>query len=189
MEQHIESLNNLPERITQLAVESIVIPAASKMTASIIRRNVNEGKNTDGTKRNGYSTKPKYATQQQFVVKGAFKPQGKGGNKTKKNGQPNKSMYLPGGYNQQREIQGRRTDVKNYEYSGDLINDFGFEGQPEQNRAVIGFRSELQSVKRKALEKKNGLAFPPSPDEITDYKTEVKEESEKLTIKLMTTVS
>ena len=42
MEQHIESLNNLPERITQLAVESIVIPAASKMALALVQRAVAE---------------------------------------------------------------------------------------------------------------------------------------------------
>lgn len=187
MQQHIEMLQNLPSKASQLAIEAIVLPAANKLIARELQRIVNEGKNSDGSKRSGYSTKPIYASQKQFVAKGAFKPQGKVG-KTKKNGQPNKSMYLPGGYDQFRSIQGRRTDIKNYELSGDLVKDFDLQSQPEQGRVLIGFRSEKQSLKRKGLEKRNGAAFPPSQEEIQEYKDEVTQESRELQIKIMTNV-
>lgn len=186
MQEHIDMIRNMGEKVGQLSVESVVVPAANKMVATIINRNVNEGRNTDGSKRTPYSTTPMYATPQQFIQKGAVKPRGKNGNTTKKNGQPNKSMYLPEGYKQLRSIQGRRVDVKNYEYTGDLMNDFNLEAQPNQNRVLIGFRSEAQSRKRKSLEAKNGRAFPPSTTEINEYKDEVIEQTKELNIKLIT---
>lgn len=185
IEEHIETIRNMQQKVGQLAVEDVVVPAANKMVASIIQRNANEGRNTDGSKRQGYSNTPMYASQQQFVAKGSFSAQGKTGNKTKKNGQPNQSMYLPGGYEQLREIQGRRTDIKNYEYTGDLLNDFNLESQPNQNKVLIGFRSEAQSKKRLALETKFGKAFPPSQAEVQEYKDEVVEGTKELNIKLM----
>lgn len=187
MQEHIDILNSLPDRVSQLAVESIVVPRANFMVASILQRNTNEGRNTDGSTRSGYSTKPMYATQQQFVVKGAFKPQGKSG-KTKKNGQSNKSMYLPGGYSQLREIQGRRTDIKNYEYFGNLVKSFNLQSLPQQKMVIIGFDSELEAKKRQALEKRDGKAFYPSSDEIKDYADGVTEDSKQLQINLITGV-
>lgn len=170
-QEHIAQLKELPSKVERLAIERIIVPAGNRMLASIINRNANEGKNTDGSKRTGYSTKPAYVGRNKFVVKSAFKPVGKTGKKTK-------TMYVGGGYFQLRQIQGRRTDIKNYEYSGDTIK--AFQLKTELNGAVIGFVTQKASDIRKGNDKRNGEAWKPSMKEIEDYKKEVTEQSKEL---------
>lgn len=223
MQEHIDMIARMKETLPQLAIEKIVVPEASKMTASIIRRVTHEGRRTDGSKLPAYSKEPMYVTQKQFVSKGGFVPQGKDGfkgerivsekkykvvKKKLKDGRIQerlvsqnrykvvkdkpKSMYLPEGYHQFRAVQGRRTDIMNWELTGDLINDFGMESQPNQKRVLIGFRSELQALKRQGLEdgtdKKKGFGkvFPPSKDEIQEYKEGVTAQTEDLHIQIIT---
>lgn len=184
--EHIQHLKSLGENTEQRAAEFIIIPAAGVLTANIINRNAQRGENTDGTKRDGYSTKPMYANKEKFITK-VFTPQGKNNSSpTFKNGKQRKSMYLDRGYKQLRDIQGRRTDIKNYEYTGDTLNAFGF-GQNDKGVA-IGFRNEKAAKIRKALEKKNGRAFYPSQNEIDEYSKEVAEQTKKLQINILTGV-
>lgn len=177
LEQYITILNDLPAKVENAAIEAVILPAANVMLASIINRNVNEGLNSDGSKRGGYSTKPMYASRSQFITK-AFTPQGKGGKRVKDNGQPYKTEYLARGYQELRQKQGREIAFKNYEYTGDMFLAFGL--APAENAVNIGFRTEKASIIRKSLEKKNGVAFKPSQGEINAYKTEVTEHLGKL---------
>lgn len=179
----IERINGMAAKSMEAAEESIIIPAASAMTANIINRNANRGENSDGSKRDGYSTKPIYANRDKFVRKSSFVPQGKTGRGNFKNGNERKSMELPGGYKQLREIQGRRTDIKNYDYTGDTLNAFGF---GKNNLGIaIGFRNERAAIIRKALEEKNGAAFPPSEQEKQEYIQEVTKNTKELQIQII----
>lgn len=173
LQEYSNALKNLPQKIEQQAIEAAILPNANVMLASIINRNVNEGLNTDGTKRGGYSTKPMYASKSQFITK-SFTPQGKGGKRIKDNGQPYKTMFLPRGYEQLRQIQGREIAFKNYEYTGDTMLAFGL--APAENAVNIGFRTQKASIIRKSLEKRFGVAFKPSQREIDEYKKGVTED-------------
>lgn len=163
--QYIDVLNALPEQVALQAAEAVIVPAAGVMVAAIINRNVNEGLNTDGSKRKPYSTRPMYAGASKFVRKSSFAGEGKNG------GKPRKTKYLANGYKQLREIQGLRTDVKNYEYTGDTLLAFGLEAR--QNEVVIGFRNQRAATIRRALEKREGVAFAPSASEVQAYSEEV----------------
>lgn len=180
---HIESIKKLATQTSEQAAEFIIIPAASGMTANIINRNTQRGENTDGSKRGDYSTKPMYANKKQFVKQG-FRPQGKNSAGDFNNGNKRQSMYLPNGYKQLRDIQGRRTDIKNYDYSGDLFSSFGF--AKNDKGVAIGFRTEQASKVRKGLEERFGRAFPPSEPEKNDYIKEVTEKTRELQVQIIT---
>jgi hypothetical protein len=77
-----------------------------------------EGKNSDGQNIGTYSTKPEYFSKSKFIRKAAFKPIGKTGKKTKS------TMFLVGGYNQFRDIQGRETSNVNLKFSGSMESAF-----------------------------------------------------------------
>jgi hypothetical protein len=92
------------------------------------------GKNTNGDNIGTYSTKPAYFSESEFIRKDKFKPQGKDGFKgqrityDKKKGTAKiskkvkpKSMFLQGGYNQFRDIQGRETPNVNLKFSGSML--------------------------------------------------------------------
>lgn len=176
-DQYISNLNELPDRMMHQVALDIIIPAGLAMVGNILNRNIREGKNTDGTPRTGYSTRPMYASRKQFIKGGAFKPIGKNG------GKPRKTMYLPEGYKQLRDIQGRDTSKKNYEYRGDTLNAFGLE--QVEDGAVIGFRTEKAAIIRKSLENRFGTAFSPSSEEIQAYMEEVIKATEKLQVKIL----
>lgn len=183
LEQYSELIAKLPEKVKELVGERIVLPAANQMLGSIINRNIRDGKNSDGTVRPNYSTTPGYYSRSQFIQGGAFKPQGKSGNTVKKNGAPNKSMYLPSGYKQLREIQGRDTKVKNYEYTGDTIQAFG--NAASENAVLMGFRTERASKIRKGLEAKNGPAFKPTEEEKAAYIKSVQQSTKETQLKII----
>lgn len=173
--QYIDVLEALPQRVSEQMADAVIVPAAGVMVAAIVNRNANEGLNTDGTKRKPYSTKPTYAGASKFVRKSGFVGEGKNG------GKPRKTKYLAEGYKQLREIQGLRTDIKNYEYSGDTLLAFGLEAR--QNEVVIGFRTDRTSKIRRGLEQREGRAFPPSSNELREYEESVRQELTNVTIK------
>lgn len=170
MQEHLKQIQRLAAVAEQEAVESVIVPAANELLANIINRNINEGKNTDGTTRKDYSTRPMYASEQQFIQKATIKPRGKTGETVFKNGKPHKAQYLPQGYKQLRDIQGRRTDIKNYEYTGDLFQSYvlGREGQS----IVIGLDKQSQVLKKQGLEK-NGLFLQPTKVEREEYISQI----------------
>lgn len=182
LQEHINNIKRVVETKTQAAIGSVIIPAGSEMVGNIINRNANRGENTDGSKRSGYSTKPIYAGKKQFI-KAGFSPKGKGGEKMFENGKMHETMYLPKGYQQLRQIQGRRTDIKNYDYSGDTLLAFGLEAT--NDGANIGFRTKKASDIRRGLEQRNGAAFPPSEGEKEQYKKQVVERLTELQVKAL----
>lgn len=179
IQEHINNIKRLVESKTQAAIGSVIIPAGSEMVGNIINRNANRGENTDGSKRTGYSTKPIYAGRKQFVKSG-FSPKGKFGDVRFENGKQHETMYLSGGYKELRQIQGRRTDIKNYDYSGETLLAFGLEAT--NDGANIGFRTKRASEIRRGLEAKNGAAFPPSEGEKEQYKKQVVERLTELQV-------
>lgn len=167
MQEYINKLRELAVATTAQATLAIRVPAANRMRANVINRISNDGKATDGSKIGSYSTKPAYFSKAQFVRKGSFKPQGKVRKGTK-------TMYIPTGYHGLRQIQGRRTDMKNLQYSGDMLLDFRQETQGSD--ILIGFIKKKESDKRKGNEKRAGKKIlTPSQQEINEYNKECAE--------------
>lgn len=167
---------------------------ANKLYADIRKRVFTGGKNSNDQAIGQYSTTPFYANRAMFVKPSAFVPQGKRGfvgdvlvpkssfkkgtkpqkNRvykeyvmTKKDGTLRKTMYLPQGYKQLREIQALRTDTIDLQYRKDLIKSFqiGREGQAY----LIGFTEIRESQKRLQLENRFGPIFYATDKEKKTY--------------------
>jgi hypothetical protein len=97
----------------------------------------------------------------------------------KSNYQDRKSMYLPEGYKQLRDIQGLRTDIVNITYRGDLMSDYviGKDGLAY----LMGLTKEAEVSKLRGLEKKYGLLLQGTAEEIANYSTQVNASLERLT--------
>ncbi len=167
------------------AAESIIVPAAGFLLASIKNRIMIEGKNSAGASIGVYSTKEMYATPEQFIKKqkGIFQPQGKTGKGPFKNGNIRRSMFLPQGYKQLRAIQGRPVDVMNYNYTGDTM--LAYEMEPKADRVLLGLTNERAKRIRQGLEAKRGKAFYATADEMAEYDKEVREQSALMTTKIL----
>ena len=171
IKQYITRVSALAQAASKETTLAIRVPAANKMRATIINRIANEGRATDGSKIGAYSRKPGYYTQKQFVRRGAFQAVGKSGKATFADGRPHRSMYLQGGYGQLRDIQGRRTDVMNLQYSGDMLLDF--QQQATDTAILIGFTKKKESDKRKGNEQRAGKKiFQASQTELAAYHKE-----------------
>lgn len=115
--------------------EQIVYPVATATLDMFRQRLFGKGINGDGSKTGSYSTEPMYASKEQFKNTSGFKPRGKNakatasgklkkGEKKKADGSQRKTMYLPGGYKELRQVQGYETAFVNLQYSGDLFTDY-----------------------------------------------------------------
>jgi len=175
LEEHNNQLREMATRTGERLTERVVLVAATKMLATLQNRIFRDGKASDGSSIGVYSTRPYYASKSQFVKKSAFKPLGATGKKKFRSGAPHKSMYLKRGYDEFRDIQGRSTNEVNLQMRGDLKNSYVL--QAKDNAVLMGINSELQSKKRKGLEKhfKNAenTIFPATNEEKTIYSEEV----------------
>lgn len=82
---------------------------ATSMLAMVTKRIHEEGIATDGSKIGNYSTKPIYVNPDNAAGK-RFQPAGKNSKEPKfKNGQPRKTRYFAGGYNDFKTTIGRNT--------------------------------------------------------------------------------
>lgn len=164
-QEHLAKMKELLERSKRNVVKQAMVPAGNEMLAEIKNRIQVDGKKTDGGQIGQYSTRPGYFSRDQFVKKGSFKPVGKTGNKTKS------TMFLPAGYKQFRDIQGRPTDKINETLSGDTM--LAYQQQAKENEALQGFTTTKASNIRKGQEKKRGKIFYPSSQELNSYKENV----------------
>lgn len=178
-EEYTERIFTMSEEYAQRAIDSIYIPAANGLLATIKNRIVNEGENSAGGKIGSYSTKPAYFTQEQFVKKSVFTPQGKTGEKVFKNGKGHKSEFFPSGYKGLRDKQGRRTDIMNESYSGGTL--LAYQMQARDVEILLGMTNKNASDIRRGQEKKRGKIFYAQQKEIDAYNKEIFEETEKLT--------
>lgn len=114
-------LEEIRENLIKGAQERVILAAATAMKAEMQDRIFNRGEDIHGSAIGDYSTKASYFTKDKFVRKAAFKPQGKNGLRgVKEKKAIPKSMYLKEGYKEFRDIQGRKTDTKNYKLAGSL---------------------------------------------------------------------
>lgn len=180
--EYSRRLKALADAARQKAAQAIIIPAANKLLANKRNTIQVDGEKTDGTLIGHYSTKPMYASKEEFVKKSSFKPQGKAG-KPKKGAKVPKSMYLPQGYKQLRDIQGRPTDKINETYTGDTIAAFQLEAT--NTGAVIGFVNERASRIRKGQEARFGKIFYAQKEELEIYNNDVTEAAKTFTLKFL----
>jgi hypothetical protein len=175
-------LKELAAAAKQKAAQTIIIPAANKLLANKRNTIQVEGEKTDGSQIGQYSTKPMYAIKEQFVKMSSFKPQGKAG-KPKKGAKVPKSMYLPQGYKELRQVQGRPTDKINETYSGDTMAAYQLEATP--NGAKIGFINERASKIRNGQEARFGKIFYAQKEELELYNKDVTEAAKEFTLKFL----
>jgi hypothetical protein len=153
-----QTINNLRGQ----ALNDILIQTGKEIEGLQKRRIFNNGDAADGSKigeaTNGYSTtSPKFATEDSFVVKGAFRPQARKravnkGSSPGGAGTTRTSIDLDRGYRELRELQGRQTAYVDLSYSGSLQASLqlGTVG----DAVVLGFSNGEESAKGAAMERK-----------------------------------
>lgn len=144
-----DKLQEIADRLDAQAVDVAVVQSMTELLGDFKQRVFVDGLDSEGNKLGTYSEKPNYYTKDQFVRKSAFKAQGKDSDENSKTGvirtttavynintQKKKSiavkktsgggmtertsMYLPQGYKEFRQIQGRQTEFVDLDYSGSL---------------------------------------------------------------------
>jgi hypothetical protein len=170
--------------------EYTLVPAGAEMLAAIKQRVLKQGIGTDGNTIGSYSTKPIYASKNQFVKGGAFQAKGVTNNigdrliptqRTKTNSRkknpvkysaytiarpdykPRKSMYLPQGYKELREIQGLNVAYMDLSYSGRMVRDYQM--QQVANAVLLGITTDRSSKIYQGLSNRFGEFYQPSTAE------------------------
>lgn len=165
------------QELAAISAEAAIIPAANEMLAEIKNRIVIDGKGSSGNQIGQYSTKAAYFSQQQFDKKGAFKPRGKVRTNTK-------TMYLPAGYKELRDIQGKPTDNIKVNYTGSTMA--AYQQAAVEGGVVQGLTTERAKDIREGQERKRGNIFAPTKDELDIFNKNVAKEIAGLQIKILT---
>lgn len=151
--------------------------AAFDATAKMAERIFDEGKKEDGTDISSrYSTTPIYVNPEKLTVnKNIGALMGKTGEKIfksgKKKGQPHKTKYLAGGYEELRDKTGRQTNYVDLIFSNELRTDFSNGETVAEPRKIsdleyqINLDKEINQKKRKGMDEKYGKIFSLSADE------------------------
>lgn len=121
------------------------------MVEGIKDRVFGSGATTDGQLMEAYSTSPNSFERSDFDNKSAFTA-GRG-----------KSMYLPQGYRQLREIQGKEVSFINLDYTGKMKNDL--KAQSAGNTVKILFSTRRSTGLRATHERRFGPVFSASDRE------------------------
>ena len=191
LQEYNIKIQQLAAKAKEKAMAMIFVPAASELLANTKNRIIQEGKKADGGQIGSYSTKETYVELSQFIVRSAFKPQGKNtvgakgkARTVKPDGTPRKTMYLANGYKELREIQGRPTEKVNLFYRGDLMLSYVQQNEPAY--ILLGLDKESEAKKREGLEKKFGEGLlQPSDEDLEIYQRQVTEGVKALQIALL----
>jgi hypothetical protein len=97
----------------------------------------------------------------------------------KPNYQVRKTMYLPQGYKELRDIQRLQTQYIDFKYSGALLRSYVMAQQGQV--VLLGLNSEEQALKRERLEARFGHTFKATDEERTDYINQVNASLARLT--------
>lgn len=162
-----EYLEELFNTLSEQSEERVTIVGGKALEKNLKKRIFNEGKATnDVLIRGKYSKIPNYYEKDQFVVKGAFKPIGKNdttkiSTKTSKSGVEKdtikvtkrkdknvSSMYLAGGYEQFRRIQGRQVNFVDLNLSGSLLGNIQLVRDDGKTLLVITDNTEIEKSER-----------------------------------------
>lgn len=171
-EEYNERLTQLHGLVSGDLAEDVILVPALELLAAIRLRISAEGKNSADGNIGSYSTKPIYVEPKVFI-KGGFKAGRKADKEAVFYGQKqvkksvNKTMYLPEGYKELRDIQGLRTDIMNFKYSGDLLQ--SYQAQKFSQYVVLGLTEEKSVLKRGGLERRFGPVFYATDQEKERY--------------------
>ncbi len=188
-ESRLEYIKDLSSNI----VKYVIVPNGYIMLAQMKNRIQERGQNSNEGQLGKYSTKPLYATRNQFFNAGAFRATGKPstlrskpqkiftkdipkganvlGGSVRKSDNSKKTMYLPFGYKQLRDIQGLQTSYIDLTYSGKTMQDFQAAEIPEG--MDIGFTSVRSAVVMDKIEHHFGRVSTPSANEMQAYENRV----------------
>jgi len=173
LQAHMQRLQSLKSELERDHTD-ILEAAATTMLRKIKRRITHEGKNSENADMGSYSTTPITVAQKQFVNKGSFKAGGK-------TGRGKKTMYLPSGYRQLKQIQGLEAGKVNASYSGHTTDSYVV--VKTGKRVFLGMNNKTASRKRRYIEEKYGPVYLASKDEYLAYKKEVNNGLKQLTLK------
>lgn len=153
------------------ALEILALPAQA-MLDSIKTRVFEHGATTDGQLMEAYSTKPASFSRSEFDDKSAFKA-GRG-----------KSMYLPQGYRQLREIQGKQVSYINLDYTGKFKD--SYKVQTSGNTARLLLTTRRGGSLRFMHEQRFGPILSANETERTALTEAIKVSVDKKTIETLT---
>lgn len=151
--------------------------AAFDVTAIMGQRIFDEGKKADGSDIGSkYSDTPIYVNPDKLTVnKNIGAKTGKTGERIfksgAKKGQPHKTKYLAGGYEELRNKTGRQTNFVDLRFSGELRQDFSNDQSIAQPRKIneleyqIRLDKEINQKKRLGMDEKYGTIFKTSDEE------------------------
>lgn len=154
LNEYIEKLNRYTHELPQYVQEIAIEKAGQRLIRIMKDRIFKQGLDKYfKILAESYSTKPMYVNKDQFVKRGSFEPKGKNeSGKTKGNGTQRKTMYLPHGYKELKEVQGLSSEIINLQYKGNLKR--AFVSSFESGILYIGFTSTEESEKARRLEAK-----------------------------------
>lgn len=155
-----EFQKKLADKLSSLNANAILFEVVGIAHADMSDRLFDNGVMGNGAKIGKYSTKPMYANRAAFKNTGPFKPQGKTDKKPVfKNKQPRKSMYLPQGYKQLRQLQGYENSFVNLTYSADLRRDFDTHLTVDKDAVVVKLTRGINQLKAEGLTNKYGATL------------------------------
>lgn len=174
LEDYAEKIDNLIRTLPEVLQDEAIASAGRGLVRRMKDRIFNQG--LDRENRiigEDYSTKPIYVPKERFARPSAFRPQGKNAKgKKREDGTERKTMYLPGGYKELKQVQGLVYDRINLVYKGDLRR--AFISEFREGVLYIGFNSELQAKKREWIEAMFGkVIFTASDEEMLEYRAAV----------------
>ncbi len=154
--------------LTQEAVNNAALPAFKEFEADYKERIFVRGLNSANKRIGQYSTEPFYinpkAETLRGVKRGGIKPMGKFGQTRFKNGKPHKTKYLRQGYQQLRQLTGRKSGYVDLNFSGASLQTM--QAGLKSGRLVFGFTDSKRQLILESQEVRFGTSiFSPTPTE------------------------
>jgi hypothetical protein len=153
-------LDEIAFKLGHLPIDDITVSIGQALVASNIERIHEKGKAVDNTPIGQYSTKDILVGKKSFAKKSAWDSLYNSNKKTnnwrtiKKNDKNYKLILLKGGYKKLRELQGKKTNVVNLNYTSKLQSELNL--VVVNNKADIGFTTSYGGTISEALEDKYG---------------------------------
>lgn len=199
IKQYTEALERLSDALVKGdLIENTVAISGAELLAEIKNRIVKEGRNSQDNTIGQYSTKPIYASPEQFVKKGAFNPQGKNNingltlgdrliptvrtktnNTTKNPTRYNKFSVVKPNYTARKTmyLSNGYKELRDIQGLETQFMNFKYRGdlinsyqmQKTTEAVLLGLTDELSVKKREGLENRFGNTFYATQEETDNY--------------------